>query len=733
MIKIIKNFNNRPVMRHSNGFSLVELLVSVSIFLIFVIAINGTMGTVNKATKNSANRERATVLAEEALEATRNIRDSGNGFLNLPDGTYGLSTSGNIFSLSGSSDVSGIFTRVINISSISGSQKKVTSTISWADQTNPINSIVLNTYFTDWRAPLNIGLTISKVVVGGIKVPSDFLPTILSTSQIDNSQEPPVSVNVDIPIIFSPSTMTLSSGVYTFLTSSDPDYTPSVSSGCTGNSIVLSNGDAKICTITYTANSIPCIGTPWGTMPDGTSNTGYLVSSVTYPSTCISEVRTCTAGILSGTYTNTSCSVTFVAPTVTTASPITSITENTAHGTGTVVSDGGATVSVSGLVWSTTINPTTALSTKTTDGWAIGGPWTGTQDMTGLTCNTLYHVRAYATNSVGTSYGSDATFTTSACAVIPTVTNPTVTSIGTATATLGATVTSLGLPASISARGTCLGTTPAPTTNCLAEGGTITGIFTQARTGLIAGTLYYYRGYATNSTGMAYSTDGTFTTSAVCTSALVGTPTVYDNASSVSAIVTKPTGVTTGDIMFAEIMHFNGTDRLTIIPTGWLPFDSATGRHKNGNYNQALYYKVATATEGANYTFGLSSSAKLAVTISAYRGCFNTTTPIDTSSNVQYVASNTTYRAVSMTLPSPYTNVIMFPSFYTTTVRTFTAPTTQAGGWTTDYNNGATTSSFSRAVFHKMITTSGVTDVIDSIGWTGTTGKHAFAVALHPL
>src|SRR3990167_5134209 len=43
-------------------------------------------------------------------------------------------------------------------------------------------------------------------------------------------------------------------------------------------------------------------------------------------------------------------------------------------------------------------------------------------------------------------------------------------------------------------------------------GGTTTGVFTQARTSLTPGTLYYYRGYATNATGTAYSADDTFTT-----------------------------------------------------------------------------------------------------------------------------------------------------------------------------------------------------------------------------
>ena len=95
---------------------------------------------------------------------------------------------------------------------------------------------------------------------------------------------------------------------------------------------------------------------------------------------------------------------------------------------------------------------------------------------------------------------------------IPTVTTPTSTSLTTTGATIGANVTSLGIPASISARGTCWGTTASPVTNCTAEGGTTTGVFTQVRTGLTAGTLYYYRGYATNATGTAYSSDGTFTT-----------------------------------------------------------------------------------------------------------------------------------------------------------------------------------------------------------------------------
>jgi predicted CXXCH cytochrome family protein len=93
----------------------------------------------------------------------------------------------------------------------------------------------------------------------------------------------------------------------------------------------------------------------------------------------------------------------------------------------------------------------------------------------------------------------------------PTLTLPTATSILDTTATLGANITSNGGSAII-VRGTCWGTTAAPITNCTAEGGTATGIFTQTRTGLTPGALLYYRGYATNSVGTGYSPDGSFYT-----------------------------------------------------------------------------------------------------------------------------------------------------------------------------------------------------------------------------
>ena len=97
-----------------------------------------------------------------------------------------------------------------------------------------------------------------------------------------------------------------------------------------------------------------------------------------------------------------------LSPVITTTSA-TSITSSTALSGGNITSNGGADVVISGVCWSTTTNPTIAdnktMSTAST---------TFTSNITGLTASTTYYARAYATNSVGISYGNEIIFTTSA-------------------------------------------------------------------------------------------------------------------------------------------------------------------------------------------------------------------------------------------------------------------------------------------------------------------------------
>jgi hypothetical protein len=94
---------------------------------------------------------------------------------------------------------------------------------------------------------------------------------------------------------------------------------------------------------------------------------------------------------------------------------ISTITNTTASSGGNISLDGGAAVTARGVCWSTSINPTIALSTKTIDGIGIGS---FTSSITGLVAGTTYYVRAYATNSVGTAYGNQVVFTTTATPAI---------------------------------------------------------------------------------------------------------------------------------------------------------------------------------------------------------------------------------------------------------------------------------------------------------------------------
>ncbi|MCQ2318932.1 MAG: hypothetical protein MJZ90_08460 [Bacteroidales bacterium] len=191
-----------------------------------------------------------------------------------------------------------------------------------------------------------------------------------------------------------------------------------------------------------------------------------------------------------------------------TTNEVTEITQTTATCGGEVTSDGGAAVTARGVCWSTSQNPTVSDS-HTTDGSGTGS---FTSNITGLTENTTYYVRAYATNSEGTSYGEQRSFTTSQNITSPTVTTNNVTDITQTTATCGGEVTSDG-GAAVTARGVCWSTSQNPTvSDSHTTDGSGTGSFTSNITGLTENTTYYVRAYATNSEGTSYGEQKSFTT-----------------------------------------------------------------------------------------------------------------------------------------------------------------------------------------------------------------------------
>ena len=187
---------------------------------------------------------------------------------------------------------------------------------------------------------------------------------------------------------------------------------------------------------------------------------------------------------------------------------VSSITSSGAVSGGNITSDGGSTVTARGVCWSTTANPSLASNT-TINGLGIGS---FSSSITGLTPKTTYYVRAYATNSVGTTYGNQITVSTLSLNT-PSITTNSVLSITNTSASCGGNISSDG-GAIVTARGVCWSTTSNPT---LASNSTVNGLgvgsFSSSITGLSSNTTYYVRAYATNSSGTAYGNQVTFTTS----------------------------------------------------------------------------------------------------------------------------------------------------------------------------------------------------------------------------
>lgn len=187
-------------------------------------------------------------------------------------------------------------------------------------------------------------------------------------------------------------------------------------------------------------------------------------------------------------------------PTVTTTA-VSDITGSHAAADIKVTFNGSAGVTDCGICWSTTHSPTIA-DNKAATGVGAG---TFTLDLDGLTANTTYYVRSYATNSVGTAYGNEISFTTIRV-VLPTLTTMEVTNITVASAVSGGIITDDG--GVIATSGVCWSTTPNPTTN---NDKSYDGLIE----GLQPSTKYYVRAFATNSAGTAYGNELNFTTSEI--------------------------------------------------------------------------------------------------------------------------------------------------------------------------------------------------------------------------
>ena len=291
---------------------------------------------------------------------------------------------------------------------------------------------------------------------------------------------------------------------------------------------------------------------------------------------------------------------------------VTAVTTTSFTVNGKVLTDGSSTVTERGFVYSTGHNPTLNDS-KTTSGSGTGS---FTSTIESLTSGTTYYVRAYATNSNGSYYGSEVAVTTTATtpSTTPSVTTMAVTNITTSEATVKGAVTSDG-GENVTQRGFVYGTQPNPTLDSqVANHGTGVGQYSNLLTSLLSGETYYIRAFAKNSVGVAYGNELTFVTSLPTPVAgdavpCPNAPTVTDHEGNVYNTVKIGTQCWTKENIRTTTSPTTGTYLIppagtTVTYTGkqarWYDDDSATYAPKN----YGLLYNWNAAVDTFNLSYG---------------------------------------------------------------------------------------------------------------------------------
>jgi phosphodiesterase/alkaline phosphatase D-like protein len=321
----------------------------------------------------------------------------------------------------------------------------------------------------------------------------------------------------------------------------------------------------------------------------------------------------------------------------------TNITATTASSGGNITSDGNETVTARGVCWGTALNPVISGS-HTTDGTGAGS---FVSSLTGLTGGTTYHVRAYATNSEGTAYGSDKTFATlgqapiSATVAASDILLTSATLNGTVNANYLSTIVTFeyGLTTSYGSTATAA---QSPVT-----GSTNTSV-SAAVTGLSAGTTYHFRLKTVNSLGTVYGTDMSFTTQGqvptsttlAATAILTTSATVNGtvNANYLSSVVTFEYGLTTS---------YGSTATATPSPVTGNTSTSVSANISGLSAGTTYHFRVKAVnslgtTYGTDLTFVTLGQAPTATTLDA-SNLLTTSATLNGTVNANYLSSVVTF------------------------------------------------------------------------------------------
>ena len=249
-----------------------------------------------------------------------------------------------------------------------------------------------------------------------------------------------------------------------------------------------------------THNPVPSVG---NYQPCG-SGIGSFSATVT--NLAPNTIYYCRAYATNSNGTSYGSEVSFITQSEVVTGSIVSVTQTTAYCEGTVVEGGGAGITERGICWSSGHNPTMD------DNYIQRGfgPGTFHVQITDLSPNTTYYIRACCVSGRGISYGNEVEFLTKAN--LPLVTTNTWPSYWLTSAILKGSV-SVDDGSEVTERGICWSTSPDPNLyGSHLSAGEGVGAFEVDIENLQEGTLYYYKAYAKNREGTAFGDECSFTT-----------------------------------------------------------------------------------------------------------------------------------------------------------------------------------------------------------------------------
>jgi len=148
--------NQEIIMRNETGFSIIELLIAMAIFVLLSASISVLMFSGEDLLRINLASYKGLLYAQEGIEAARSIRDGGWQY--LTQGNHGLAQEGGAWIFSGTSDVSeNKYRRSIVLTSINENKFEVTSQVDWFNNAGQEKNITLKSYLTNWQRAQEIG------------------------------------------------------------------------------------------------------------------------------------------------------------------------------------------------------------------------------------------------------------------------------------------------------------------------------------------------------------------------------------------------------------------------------------------------------------------------------------------------------------------------------------------------------------------------------------------------